>query len=141
MNQKRVLRTSMLVVLLVFAGSPSDASTSICSGFAPTATVCATGTHARTAGLSQDVGADFDYVGTVETSLTWSSGTRIFRCTYTASAPSRTCLSFGDFPPINASFTHRCRSIVPGTAVTVAPGVTLAGVEGGVGQWQCSVTY
>jgi hypothetical protein len=138
----RSLRFLAAAALCVWACAlPAGAATPLCSGFAPTGTSCTTGAHVRATTLSQDVTGDFDYVGTLETSLVWSGGARIFRCTYTTSALDRTCLSFGEFPPVGASFTHRCRSLVPGTAATLAPGATVNGVEGGAGQWECSVTY
>jgi hypothetical protein len=124
-----------VVAAVVLAFSPAEAATFTCGGFAPLTTACSTGTRTRNSGLSHDVVADFNYIGTIESLIVWSGDDRAFRCTYTQIGP-RTCLSTGDFPPVGASFTHRCRSLVPGTVIED----TVTGVEGGVGTWQCKLT-
>lgn len=139
----RVLRhafvgAAMLLVAIAPGIARADGTWS-CEGFAPTVTSCSTGTRTRADGLAQDVNADFGYVGTVESSLVWSGGARAYRCTFVPDQPT-TCLGSGSFPPVGTSFTHRCRSIVPDSASTVAPGAAGPGVEGGAGTWQCSVT-
>jgi hypothetical protein len=102
-------------------------------------TSCQTGTSFVFSSLvSHDVAADINYAGTIESKLVWSGGSRTFRCTYSQALP-RQCIASGSFPPVNASFTHKCRSLVPGTAVSPAPGATLDGVQGGAGTWSCSV--
>ena len=132
--------------LLVVIGSAVAATTQpalavgtyTCQGFAPAKTACSTGARVRTTTISHDVAADINYAGTIESVLAWSGGQRIFRCTYTQ-ALNRVCVASGPFPSVNASFTHRCRSLLPGTAVDPGQGMSFDGEEGGVGTWSCSV--
>lgn len=131
-----------LVVTLVALISPAvfSATTRSCSGFAPTTTSCSTGTFTRSSStIAHDVSADINYAGTIESALVWGSKSRIFRCTF-APGIERRCLGLGEFPPLFATFTHRCRSLMPGSAFTVISGVGLSGIEGGIGTWSCTVT-
>ncbi|MGH2830412.1 MAG: hypothetical protein ACRDJM_07995 [Actinomycetota bacterium] len=129
-----------LVLAPALGPTAGIAATRTCNGFAPTTTSCTTGTQTRTTvTVVHDVSADINYIGTVESAMVWSFGSRIFRCTYAPGADRR-CLGLGDFPPVGASFTHRCRSLIPGTAFSATPEITLDGVEGGLGTWSCTVT-
>jgi hypothetical protein len=128
------------VLSILGAVAPAHAAgTYTCGGFAPVTTFCQTGSHVYTTTISHDVAADINYLGTVESVLAWSGGQRIFRCTYTQ-ALKRVCVASGSFPPLNATFVHRCRSLVPGSAVQPAQGVSSDGEQGGVGTWSCSVS-
>jgi len=131
----------LAVACWALAPQAGHATTNRCSGFAPVETACGTGSHIRGSGtddvLAHDVDADFNYVGTVESVLDYTGGARIFRCTYIPGT-ARNCISLGAFPAKGQSFTHGCRSLVPGTVIDPAD---LDGVEGGYGLWQCSVTF
>jgi len=133
-------RLAVAAAVLVLAGvaPPADAaSTFTCGGFAPASTACTTGVRTRTSlTLTHNVEGDFGFIGTLESTLTWTGGKRTFRCTYVG-AGDRTCISSGEFPEVNYGFTHRCRSLVPGSVI---PDINPDGIYGGVGSWQCSVT-
>lgn len=138
---RRMRAPTCLLLVAVTLGpftvaEPAHASTFSCGGSAPQTTSCSSGSRKRVEGIAHNVVADFNYVGTLESSLDWNGGKRIFRCTYTQAA-SRSCISYGTFPPVNTSFTHRCQSQVPGSALG---GVNPNGTQGGVGNWQCDVT-
>ncbi|GAC1412615.1 MAG: hypothetical protein NVSMB57_08080 [Actinomycetota bacterium] len=128
---------SIGLMLLALAGTARAATTITCGGLASLATYCSNGSHAWAGDAYHDVAADVNYVGTIESSLVWNGGKRIFRCTYTQGLP-RVCVAFGAFPPVATTFIHECRSLIPGTA---APNTVLTGVQGGVGTWACSVTF
>ena len=130
---------AITAVLMVAMASPSSAvGTHTCSGFAPQVTFCQTGTFIRSSTISQDVASDVNYVGTLESVLVWSRGLRVFRCTYTQGLP-RECIGEGEFPPTNTSFTHKCRSLIPGTSLQLTDDHYVNGQQGGVGTWSCSV--
>ncbi|MHB8512460.1 MAG: hypothetical protein ACYDCC_09780 [Actinomycetota bacterium] len=126
---------AVLLTMLITSAANAETTYSCPGEFAPVVTSCTTGWHTRTADISHDVTADVNYVGTLESTLVWSGGERVFRCTYVPEA-QRECIAYGSFPPINTAFQHNCRSIIPGTA---DPGTPADGVEGGVGTWSCSV--
>jgi hypothetical protein len=128
------------VALLGLGVLPAHAlMTHSCGGFAPSETACSTGTYTVTTTIAHDVSTDINYVGTLESQLIWSGGSRIFRCTYTQGL-DRQCLASGPFPKLNSSVRHVCRSLIPGTSVKPADDVQLEGQQGGVGTWSCSVT-
>lgn len=142
-HMSALVRLGILLALLCAASAvPAHAVTPhTCGGFAPTKTICQNGSNDSlvfSSLVSHDVAADINYAGTLESRLIWSGGTRTFRCTYSQALP-RQCIATGAFPPVNAKFTHRCRSLVPGSAVNPAPGVAHDGTEGGVGTWSCTV--
>jgi hypothetical protein len=107
--------------------------------FAPAKTQCQQGPFTVTSSVSHDVQADATYVGTLESDLVWSGGTRTYRCTFTQALEPQ-CIAYGPFPTLNASVTQVCRSLVPGTSIQPEPGVGLDGVPGGAGTWSCSIT-
>src|SRR5688572_23005413 len=126
----RVVLSALLAVLVGATTVPAAAlSTHTCDGFAPMVTACSTGTFTVTSTIAHDVASDINYVGTIESRLLWSGGTRIFRCTYTQGL-QRQCLASGPFPKLNSSVRHNCRSLVPGTSVKPADGVELDGQPG-----------
>ncbi len=136
----RLFLSALLAVVVGAATMPAMAlTTHTCDGFAPTTTDCTTGTFVVTSTIAHDVASDINYAGTIESTLVWSGGSRIFRCTYTQGL-QRQCLASGPFPRLNSSVRHNCRSLVPGTSVKPADGVELDGQPGGVGTWSCSVT-
>lgn len=132
-----MLARFLWATLLMPVAIPQAAQAGVhsCSGFAPAANVCSTGSRQRVDILSHNVAADFNYIGTIESAIEWSGGRRVFRCTYTQIGP-RSCLSSGEFPPVQTTFTHRCRSMYAGSVIA---GLVQNGVEGGVGSWQCEV--
>jgi hypothetical protein len=146
----RSAKAAAVVLMLGVAsfGTARAATTRSClnaNAFAPEVTRCtqpASGSFSTTSALSHDVTADIDYVGTLESTLSWragtSSGTRTFRCTY-AQAIKRVCTTAGSFPPVGVTvtFTQTCKSIVPATGDQPFP----QAIEGGVGPWNCSVSF
>jgi len=127
----------MLSLLPLGSLPPAGAETefSCPAEFAPISNFCSTGNHYRSLGISHDVTADINYVGTLESTLVWSGGKRVYRCTFTH-VRDKECVQWGDWPPGNTWLLHQCRSIVPGTAI---PDTPLTGIQGGVGTWSCSV--
>jgi hypothetical protein len=126
-------------VVAPYGGAPITVS---CNGVAPGTNTCTTGSHLAisvgTAPLTLThgfTGVNFaGYTGTVESTLSWNSGTatgaRTFRCNVNNGALS--CLGgSGAFPPNGPSIiTQTCSSYNIGTLT-----------PGGSGNWGCIFTY
>ncbi|MGH2625379.1 MAG: hypothetical protein ACRDHY_01865 [Anaerolineales bacterium] len=133
----------------------------VCSGFAPMVEQCTTGTHVRTGSLlhgsmefppcGTDLGVPSPsqvgrcYIGAVTSQLVHAAGARTFVCQIAYGPPGVqnvlnlviggvSCLGTGTFPPIGATFEHKCYSDDVGSEGAGNSGT-------GLGDWNCDIIH